>query len=131
MSRDHPMSKPTIARLFVGASVAVAGGLVLVLAAVWAAVASDLVVTVTLVVVGSLALLTGAVAAVASWIGALLNTAKLEDKTWFVSLLVLGLFGVGVLAMVAYVLVGPDATSASVARAGITPAHTQQKAEVQ
>jgi len=40
MSRDHPMSKPTITRLFVGAIVAVAAGLVLVLAAVWAAVAS-------------------------------------------------------------------------------------------
>jgi hypothetical protein len=49
MSRAHPMSKPTITRLSVGAIVAVAGGLVLV----WAAVASDLVVTVTLVVVGS------------------------------------------------------------------------------
>jgi uncharacterized membrane protein YiaA len=88
-----------------------------VLAALWAAVASDLVVTVTLVVVGSLALLAGAAAGVASWIGALLNTAQLEDKTWFVSLLVLGLFSAGVLAMVAYVLAGPDGNeSAGIAR---------------
>jgi hypothetical protein len=111
------MSKSTITRLFVGAIVVVAAGLVLVLAALWAAVASDLVVTVTLVVVGSLALLAGAAAGVASWIGALLNTAQLEDKTWFVSLLVLGLFSAGVLAMVAYVLAGPDGNeSASIAR---------------
>ncbi|HYU60491.1 MAG TPA: hypothetical protein VEK39_07015 [Solirubrobacterales bacterium] len=125
------MSKPTITRLFVAALVAVAAGLVLVLAAVWAAFASDLLVTVTLVVVGSLAMLAGAVAAVVSWIGALLNTAQLEDKTWFVSLLVLGLLGVGVLAMVAYVLAGPDGTSRGVAPAGIAPAPTQQETEMQ
>jgi hypothetical protein len=131
MSRDHPMSKPTITRLFVGAIVAVAAGLVLVLAAVWAAVASDLVVTVTLVVIGSLVMIAGGLAGVASWIGALLNTAKLEDKTWFVSLLVLGLFSAGLLAMVAYVLAGPDGTSRGAAPAGIAPAPTQQETEMQ
>ena len=131
MSREHPMSKTTITRLFVGAIVAVAVGLVLVLAAVWAAVASDLIVTVTLVVAGSVAMIAGAVAAVVSWIGALLNTAKLEDKAWFASLLALGLFGAGVLAMVAYVLYGPDGTSPDTARPGIGPALTQQEPEVQ
>ena len=130
MSRDHPMSKPTITRLFVGAIVAVTAGLMLVLAAVWAAVASDLVVTVALVIVGSLAMLTGAVAGVVSWIGALLNTAQLEDKTWFVSLLVLGLFSAGLLAMAAYVLAGPDGTSRGAAPAGIAPAPTQQETEM-
>ena len=110
MNRAHPMSKATITRLFVGGIVAVAAGLVLVLAGVWAAVASDLVVTVALVVVGSLAMLAGAVAGVASWIGALFNTAKLDDKTWFVSLLVLGLCSFGFIGMVAYVLAGPDGT---------------------
>lgn len=131
MSRDHPMSKTTITRLFVGAFLAVAAGLVLVLAAVWAAVATDLAVTVTLAVVGSLAMIAGAVAAVLSWIGALLNTALLEDKTWFVSLLVLGLLGVGLLAMAAYVLAGPDGTSRGAAPAGIAPALTHQETEVQ
>ena len=122
MSRDHPMSKRTITRLFVGAIVAVAAGLVL--AALWAAVASDLVVTVTLAVVGSLAMLAGAVAGVVPWMG-LLNTAQLEDKTWFVSLLVLSLFGAGLLAMVAYVLAGPDGRRPGVSPAGIAPALTQ------
>ena len=128
MSRDHPMSKRTITRLFVGAIVAVAAGLVL--AALWAAVASDLVVTVTLAVVGSLAMLAGAVAGVVSWMG-LLNTAQLEDKTWFVSLLVLSLFGAGLLAMVAYVLAGPDGRRPGVSPAGIVPALTQQETEMQ
>jgi hypothetical protein len=118
MSRDHPMSKSTITRLFVAAIVAVAVGVVLVLAAVWAAVASDLLVTVTLVVVGSLVALAGTVAGVASWIGALLNTAQLEDRTWFVSLLALGLCGFGLVAMVAYVLAGPDGT-----RRGLAASH--------
>jgi hypothetical protein len=111
MSREHPMSKPAITRLFAGSMVAAGAGLLLVLAAIWAAVASDSVVTVTLAVAGSLALIAGVVAAVVSWVGALLNTAQLEDKTWFVSLLVLGLFSLGLLAMVAYVFAGPDATS--------------------
>jgi hypothetical protein len=125
------MSKTTITRLFVAALLAVAAGLVLVLAAVWAAFASDLLVTVTLVVVGSLSMLAGAVAAVVAWIGALLNTAQLEDKTWFVSLLVLGLCSAGVLAMAAYVLAGPDGTSRGVAPAGDAPAPTQQETEMQ
>ena len=111
MSREHPMSKSTITRLFVGAIVALAVGLVLVPAGIWAAFASDPVVTVPLLVVGSLAIVAGVVAGAISWIGALLNTWQLEDKTWFVSLLVLTLFGVGVLGMVGYVLAGPDGTS--------------------
>ena len=131
MSREHPMSKRTITRLFVGAIMAVGAGLVLVAVAVWAAVASDVVLTVTLVVVGSLVMVAGAVAGVASWIGALLNTAQLEDKTWFVSLLALGLFSFGLLAMVAYVLAGPDGTSRGVACAGVAPALTQRETEVQ
>ena len=116
MTRIRPMSKRTITLLFVGGVLAVGLGIVLAAAAVWAAFSSDLTVTVTLVVVGSLAALAGTVAAVASWIGALLNTARLDDRTWFVSLLVLGLCGAGVLAMAAYVLAGPDGT-----RGGPTP----------
>ena len=64
----------------------------------------------------------GAIAGLVSWIGALLNTAQLEDKTWFVLLLVLGLFSFGVLAMIAYVLAGPDGTRESVRPASMTTA---------
>jgi hypothetical protein len=120
MSLTHPMSKSTITRLFVGAILAAAVGLVLVLAAIWTAISSDVAVTVTLVAVGSLAMLAGTVAAVVSWIGALLNTWQLEDKTWFASLAALTVFGLAVPAMVAYVLAGPDGTRQANCRPQIT-----------
>src|SRR5262245_36665126 len=100
------ISKRTVMRLFVAAAVAVGAGVVLGIAALSAALASnaidlggDYVIDVNggsgawtalgLVIVGSLAILGGTVAAVASWIAALLNTWQLEDKTWFGSLLAL------------------------------------------
>jgi hypothetical protein len=133
------MSKRNVTRLFVGAIVAVGVGLVLGLAALWAALASDAIdvggsdvievnggsgawTALGLVIVGSLASLGGVIAAVVSWIGALLNTWQLEDKLWFASLLALGLLGFGVVAMIAYVVAGPDATKQSVASASIAGA---------
>lgn len=127
MSRNHPMSKSTITRLFVGGTAVLAVGLALVPAAVWAGISSDLALTVTLGVVGSLALLAGAAAGVLSWIGALLNTARLEDKTWFVALLGLTLFGLAVPAMVAYVLAGPDGSISGTPGDGITAAVIPQE----
>jgi uncharacterized membrane protein len=128
------MSKKNVTRVFVGAIAAVGAGLVLGFAALWAALASDAIdlggsdvidvnggsgawTALGLVIVGSLAILAGTVAAVVSWIGALLNTWQLEDKMWFASLLALGLLGFGVVAMVAYVVAGPDGTTQG-ARAG-------------
>jgi hypothetical protein len=133
------MSKKNVTRLFVSAIVAVGAGLVLGFAALWAALASDAInlggshyidvnggsgawTALGLVIVGSLAILGGTVAAVVSWIGALLNTSQLEDKTWFASLLVLGLLGFGVVAMIAYVVAGPDGTKQSVAPPGFAGA---------
>jgi hypothetical protein len=121
------MSKKNVTRLFVGSAVVVAAGLVLGLAALWAALASDAIdvggdhfidvnggsgawTALGLVTVGSLAVLVGTVAAVLSWCAALLNTWQLEEKTWFASLLALGLLGFGVVAMIAYVVAGPDGT---------------------
>ena len=43
-----------------------------------------------------------------SWIGALLNTSQVESKAWFIALLLLGIFSLGVFAMIAYVIAGPD-----------------------
>ena len=62
------------------------------------------------IIVGSLAALAGTIAAVVSWIGALLNTWQLEDKMWF-GLLLAGVLGLGVVAMIAYVVADPDGTS--------------------
>ena len=52
----------------------------------------------------------GAATAVIAWAGALLNTARLEDKAWFIALLVFGLISLGWVALFAYVLYGPDST---------------------
>jgi hypothetical protein len=43
-----------------------------------------------------------------AWIGAVLNTAALPDKTWMIILIVTGLLSFGFLGMVAYVVAGPD-----------------------
>jgi hypothetical protein len=133
------MSKKSVTRLFVGATVAVVAGVVLGVAALWAALASDAIdlggssyidvnggsgawTALALVIVGSLVMLGGTIAAVVSWIGALLNTWQLDDKLWFGALLAGGLLGVGVLAMIAYVVAGPDSTTQSVARPRIAGA---------
>jgi hypothetical protein len=133
------MSKKNVTRLFVSAIAAVGAGLVLGFAALWAALASDAInlggsdyidvnggsgawTALALVIVGSLAILGGSIAAVASWIGALLNTWQLEDKLWFGSLLAGGLLGLGVVAMIAYVLAGPDGTTQNTARPGVAEA---------
>ena len=127
-----PVSKRTITRLFVGALVAAGVGLALGFAALGTALSSDAIdfggryvidvnggagawTALGLVVVALLVVLAGTVAAVLSWIGALLNTWQLEDKLWFASLLALGLLGFGVVAMIAYVVAGPDGTEQNVA----------------
>jgi hypothetical protein len=126
-------------RLFVAAIVAFGAGLVLCFAALWAVLASDAIdlggsyvidvnggsgawTALGLVVVGSLAILGGTVAAVVSWIGALVNTWQIEDKLWFASLLGLGLLGFGVVAMIAYVVAGPDGTKQGITPALVSPA---------
>jgi hypothetical protein len=121
------MTKAAVTRLFVGGIVAVVAGLFLGIAAVWAAYAGNGFVMngtdvtgisstpfawamVALATVGCLAMIGGAVAGLVAWIGALLNTAQLDDKSWFLVLLVLGLVSFGLIAMIAYVIAGPDGT---------------------
>lgn len=120
------MSKSAITRLFVGAVLAVIAGVVVALVAVLAALAGGVVTiggptvvtlngsafagTLAWLLVAALVIVAGSIAAIASWIGALLNTVQLDDKTWFVILLVLGVFSLGWVAIAAYILAGPDAT---------------------
>jgi len=52
-----------------------------------------------------------------SWIGALLNTSRLASRTWFLVLLLLGIFNLGILAMIAYLIAGPDGTAEAAPRA--------------
>ena len=132
------MSKSMIERLFIGAIGAVVAGSVIALAAIIAALAGGAVViggpdvvTVhgeafasSLIVLALAAVLFagGTVAGVASWLGALLNTSRLDDKTWFVVLLVLGIWSFGFVAMVAYVVAGPDSTGRDRADPGMATA---------
>lgn len=57
---------------------------------------------------GALLVVTGLVLQFVAWIGAMVNTVRSSDKTWFVLLLVLGLFGLQFFIMIAYLLAGPD-----------------------
>jgi hypothetical protein len=61
--------------------------------------------------VALLALIAGGIVQFVAWIGAVLNTAQLADKTWFVVLLVLGLLSLALPVMIAYVAAGPDGTA--------------------
>ena len=119
------MSKPTIVKLFIGSAVAFAAGLLLALGAVWFAYANGAFVmsgpdvtgiqptafawsTIGLFALAALAMIGGLIGGLVSWIGALLNTAQVDDKTWFIVLLVLGLMSFGIIGMIAYVIGGPD-----------------------
>jgi hypothetical protein len=121
------MTKPTITKFFIGGIIAVVAGLLLAFVAIWAAFAAGEFVMdgpdvsgvqftafgwsmVGLMIIGGLSMIGGAIAGLVAWIGALLNTAPLQDKSWFVLLLVLGLLSFGFIAMVAYVIAGPDGT---------------------
>ena len=128
------MTKPTVTALFLGSVVAVVAGAILAFVAVWIAFANgafimdgpDVVgvqstpsawIILGLGIVAALAVIAGLIGGLVSWIGALLNTALLDDKLWFILLLVLGLLSFGLIAMIAYVIAGPDGTARRVVRA--------------
>ncbi len=123
------MTKSTVVRLFVGSLLALLGGLILGLVAMIAAYANGALIMsgpdvtgvqnttfawsmVALAIVGGVAMLLGALGQFVAWIGAVINTAQLVDKTWFLVLLILGLLSFGFVAMLAYVIAGPDGTAA-------------------
>lgn len=132
------MSKATVTRLFIGSIVAAGAGAILLIIAVALALANDVfimsgseVVGVDgsplalalfgLGVAGSVAIVGAMIGGLVSWIGALLNTAQLESKAWFLGLLLLGIFNFGFFAMIAYVLGGPDGTSVGASRRAAVP----------
>jgi hypothetical protein len=131
--RKLPMSKATVTRLFIGSLIAAGAGAILLIIAVGLAFANDLFVMngdqvvnvrggplalalLALAVAGGVAIVGAMIGGLVSWIGALLNTSQLESKTWFLVLLLLGIFNFGFFAMIAYVIVGPDGTSAAASR---------------
>jgi len=57
--------------------------------------------------VAILVLIAAAITQFVAWIGAVINTAQLPDKTWFIVLLVTGLLSFGFIAMIVYLIAGP------------------------
>lgn len=132
------MSKHTITRLFIGAGLALVAGAVLSIVAFGLAAANDVFVmngadivgvrggalawaSLGLGIIGVLAIGGGLLAGLVAWIGALLNTAQLPGKVWFIGLLLLGIFNLGFFAMIAYLIAGPDSTSRVAVRATTAP----------
>ena len=128
------MTKSTVTKIFIGSLVAIAGGVVLLAAGLILAYINGTFIMrgpdvvgihpsaftwsmAGLAVVGILAILGGALAQFVAWIGAVLNTSRLDDKTWFIVLLVLGLLSFGFIAMLVYLIAGPDGTRRSAAPA--------------
>lgn len=135
------MSKATVTRLFIGSVIAAIAGLILVVLAASVALANDVFVLqgaevvdvrptglalamLGLAIVGGLTIVGAAVGGLVSWIGALLNTSQLPSKAWFLALLLLGIFNFGVIAMIAYVIAGPDGKSTAALPAVPAPAPT-------
>ena len=133
------MSKTTVTRLFIGSLIALAAGAIVAFAAVWLAFANNIFVTsgtdvvgvqastlawtlLGVAIVGGVTAMGGLIAGLVAWIGALLNTWQLESKMWFAVLLLTGIFNFGFIAMVAYVIAGPDGTSVDAPRAASAPA---------
>jgi hypothetical protein len=122
------MSKSTVTRIFVGSLISIIAGVVLLLIAggfgfagtqfimsgpdiVGVQPSSATWVAGSMGAIAILALIAGGVGQLVAWIGALVNTAQIADKTWFILLLVLGVLGLGFIPMVVYVLAGPDGTA--------------------
>ena len=129
------MAKSTVTGLFFGGIVAAIAGVVFAFLAVWAAYASgafvmngpDVIgITMTpfawlmvgVAVASLLVVIGGFIAGLVAWIGALLNTAQLDDKAWFLVLLLLGVFSLGFIAMLVYVFAGPRAGAKESGRRG-------------
>jgi hypothetical protein len=132
------VSKTTVTRLFIGSLVAFGAGAIVSLLAIGIAVANDAFVMagndivaiqggtlswalIGVAILGGLAAAGGVIAGFVAWIGAVLNTWQLDSKAWFIGLLLLGIFNFGFVAMIAYVIAGPDGKAAAAARVAPAP----------
>ena len=127
------MFKATVTRLFIGSLIALGAGAIVSILAIALAIANNVFVmdgndiaaiqggalaTALLGVafLGALTAAGGVIAGVVAWIGAVLNTWQLESKAWFVALVLTGIFNFGFIAMVIYVVAGPDGKAARTAQ---------------
>ncbi len=132
------MSKATVTKFFIGSLIAFAAGAVVTIIAVALAMANDLFVMngsdivgvrggplalslLLLGVAGGLTAIGGMISGLVAWIGALLNTWQLESKAWFAVLLLTGIFNFGFVAMIAYVIAGPDGRAPIAPRVAAAP----------
>ncbi len=121
------MQKPRIMRIWLGGLVAIGVGLLVLLVGLglmlglsgtWRGPSNSVTftprydaffwATAAMMVTGGTTLIGGAITQCVAWIGALMNTFRAQDKTWFVALLALGLLGFQFPAMIAYLVAGPD-----------------------
>jgi hypothetical protein len=77
-------------------------------------------------VLGCVAAVAGLITQLVAWVGALVNTYRLEDRTWFAVVLFSGLLAftcilapIAFAGMVAYVIAGPNGTA--IAQAQVPP----------
>ena len=132
------MFKATVTRLFVGSLIALAAGAIVSILAIALANANNVFVVegnqiaaiqggelawalVGVALLGVLTAAGGVIAGFIAWIGAVLNTWQLESKAWFVALVLTGIFNFGFIAMVLYVIAGPDAKAARTAQPAALP----------
>ena len=133
------MTKATVTRLFIGSLIAFGAGAIVAIMAIGVAMANDVFVMdgndiaaiqggtlawalIWLIVVGALAAAGGVIAGFVAWIGAVLNTWQLDSKAWFIGLLLLGIFNFGFIAMIAYIIAGPDGRATPAVRVAPAPA---------
>ena len=123
------MGRSLLVKLFFGSLIGFVAGAVVLVVAGAVAIGTDVFVmngpdvvglnsgpltwtVIGLMALASLIMILAAMAQVVAWIGAVLDTANRPDKTWFVTLLVLGLLGFGFVATLIYVIAGRDETPA-------------------
>jgi len=127
------MFKATVTRLFIGSLIAGGAGAVVSILAIALAIANNVFVMdgndvvaiqggapawalLGLAILGVITAVGGVIAGFIAWIGAVLNTWQLESKAWFVALVLTGIFNFGFIAMVIYVIAGPDGKAARTAQ---------------
>ena len=133
------MSKTTVTRLFIGSLIAFGAGAILAIATVLVALAGNVFVIdgpdvvgvrasalawtlLGLGIVSAVTMIGGLISGLVAWIGGLLNTWQLESKAWFAVLLLTGIFNFGFIAMIAYVIAGPDGRAPTAPLAAPAPA---------
>ena len=132
------MFKATVTRLFIGGLIALAAGATVLILTIGVANANGIFVMdgneiaaiqgdplafalLGLAFLGAITAAGGVIAGFIAWIGAVLKTWQLDSKAWFVALVLTGIFNFGFIAMLIYVIAGPDGKAARTAQPAALP----------